>query len=171
MAISWQLPYADASAAVSLIATVQNLAGQLGAPFSRPRVGRGLAVADFDRDGDLDVLLTTNGGAPVLLRQDLRNGHRSIRFRLQGKKSNRDAIGAVVKLLDGGETQWRMVHSGSSYLSQSELVVTFGVGRRDRVARIVIQWPSGRVEEHKDLTTGRQYLCVEESLIQPDPLS
>ncbi|MBY0504771.1 MAG: CRTAC1 family protein [Bryobacteraceae bacterium] len=149
----------------------RDVAPQLGAPFYLPRVGRGLAVADFDRDGDLDLLLTTNGGVPVLLRQDLRNGHRSIRLRLQGKKSNRDGIGAVVKLLDGGETQWRMVHSGSSYLSQSELAVTFGVGRRDRVARVVIQWPSGRVDDHKNLATGRQYLCVEESAIQPDPLS
>ena len=145
----------------------RDVASQLGAPFNIPRVGRGLAIADFDRDGDLDLLITTNGGAPVLLRQDLQNGHRSIRFRLQGKKSNRDAIGAVVKLFDGLQTQWRMVHSGSSYLSQSEFALTFGTGRRERVPRVVIEWPSGRVEEHRNLATGRLYLCVEESTIQP----
>lgn len=145
----------------------RDVAAQLGGPFNTPRVGRGLAIADIDRDGDSDVLITTNGGAPVLLRQDVQNGNRSIRFRLQGSKSNRDAIGAIVKLMDGGETQWRMVHSGSSYLSQSELVLTFGVGRRDRVSRVLIQWPSGRVDEHRNLSTARMYLCVEEGTIQP----
>ena len=104
-----------------------DVAGQLGKAFATPRIGRGLAIADFDRDGDLDVLITTNGREPLLLRNDLRNGNRGIRLRLQGKRSNRDAIGAVVKLFDRGETQWRMVHSGSSYLSQSELALTFGV--------------------------------------------
>ena len=141
----------------------RDVARELGSGFAAPRVGRGLAIADFDRDGDLDVLMTTNGGAPVLFRNEVQDGNRSIRFRLQGKKSNRDAIGAVVKLIDGGETQWRMVHSGSSYLSQSELLVTFGVGRRERVPRIVIEWPSGRVEEHRNLAAGRLYECVEES--------
>ncbi len=141
----------------------RDVAGQLGRSFAAPRVGRGLAIGDFDRDGDLDVLITTNSGAPVLFRNEVRNGNRSIRFRLQGKKSNRDAIGAVVKLIDGNETQWRMVHSGSSYLSQSELALTFGVGKRDRIARTVIQWPSGHVEEHRNLLTGRLYECPEES--------
>ena len=60
-----------------------------------------------------------------------------------------------------------MVHSGSSYLSQSELTLTFGVGRRDRVSRVVIEWPNGRVDEHKNLATGRLYQCIEESAIQP----
>ena len=145
----------------------RDVASELGPAFAAPRVGRGLAIADFDRDGDLDVLITTNSGEPLLLKNNIQNGNRSVRFRLQGKKSNRDAIGAVVKLIDRGETQWRMVHSGSSYLSQSELTLTFGVGRRDRVSRVVIEWPSGRVDEHKNLATGRLYQCIEESAIQP----
>ena len=145
----------------------RDVASELGPAFAAPRVGRGLAIADFDRDGDLDVLITTNSGEPLLLKNNIQNGNRSVRFRLQGKKSNRDAIGAVVKLIDRGETQWRMVHSGSSYLSQSELTLTFGVGRRDRVSRVVIEWPNGRVDEHKNLATGRLYQCIEESAIQP----
>ena len=136
-------------------------ATQAGSGFATPRIGRGLACGDFDRDGDVDLLFTTNGGAPVLYRNDIANGNRSIRFHLQGRTSNRDAIGALVRLEDRGITQTAMVRSGSSYLSQSALALTFGVGRRDRIARVVIQWPNGRTEEHKNLATGRAYQCVE----------
>jgi enediyne biosynthesis protein E4 len=139
----------------------RDVASQAGASFASPKVARGLACADFDRDGDLDVLITTNGGDAHLFRTDLTNGNRSVRFRLQGTKSNRDAIGAVVRVLDRNGNQSRMVHSGSSYLSQSELPVTFGVGKRSEVDRVVIEWPSGRVDEHKNLSTGRTYDCVE----------
>ena len=78
-----------------------------------------------------------------------------------GKKSNADGIGAVVRIFYGGEMQSRMVRGGSSYLSQSELVVTFGVGRQDWIERVVIDWPSGRSEEFKNLATGRAYECTE----------
>jgi len=78
-----------------------------------------------------------------------------------GTKSNRDAIGATVKIFHDGRAQSRVVKSGSSYLSQSELPLTFGVGKRDRVERIVIMWPSGRTEEFKDVASGRSYDCVE----------
>jgi hypothetical protein len=145
----------------------REVASLVGGSFDSPKVGRGLACGDFDRDGDLDVVLTTNGGEPRLYRNDVTNGNRSIRFRLRGKKSNRDAIGSVVRLFDRGGNQWRMVRSGSSYLSQSELPVTFGVGKRDRIDRVVIQWPSGRVDEHNSLATGRAYECVEEEKIRP----
>ncbi|HWN84405.1 MAG TPA: ASPIC/UnbV domain-containing protein, partial [Vicinamibacterales bacterium] len=80
---------------------------------------------------------------------------------LQGTTSNRDAIGAVVRVFHGGTSQSRMVRSGSSYLSQSELPVTFGVGRRDGVERLVITWPSGRTDEFKNVAAGRAYRCVE----------
>jgi len=78
-----------------------------------------------------------------------------------GTKSNRDAIGATVRIEHGGASQSRMVKSGSSYLSQSELPVTFGVGQRDRIERVVIQWPSGQTEEYKALSAGKAYECVE----------
>jgi len=146
----------------------RDVASQSGASFASPKVARGLACGDFDRDGDLDVLITTNGGDARLYRNDVTNGNRSIRFRLQGTKSNRDAIGAVVRVLDRSGNQSRMVRSGSSYLSQSELPVTFGTGKRSEIDRMVIEWPSGRVEEHKNLATGHAYDCIEEQKIRPD---
>ena len=105
--------------------------------------------------------MTTNNGPAVLFRNDQLAGNRSVRFRLVGTKSNRDAIGATVRVFHDGASQSRMVKSGSSYLSQSELPVTFGVGKRDRVDRVVIDWPSGRTEEFKNVVTGRAYECVE----------
>ena len=139
----------------------RDVTDQLGPDFQRPQVGRGLAYGDFDGDGDLDVLMTTNNGPAFLFRNDLRNGNRSVRVRLVGTKSNREGIGAVVRAFAGELSQSRMVKSGSSYLSQSELPVTFGMGKRERVERLVIQWPSGRTEEYKDVAAGHAYECVE----------
>jgi len=147
--------------------TFRDGAAGAGADFVRPRVGRGLACGDFDRDGDVDLLITTNNGPAALFRNDQLGGNRSVRFRLTGTKSNRDAIGASVRLFDGGSSQSRLVKSGSSYLSQSELAVTFGTGRRDRVDRVVVDWPSGRTEEFKDLATGRAYEIVEGKGLTP----
>jgi hypothetical protein len=141
--------------------TFRDVAAAAGGDFSKPKVGRGLAVGDFDRDGDLDILMTTNNGPAYLFRNDHLAGNRSVRFRLTGTKSNRDAIGATVRIFDGSSSQSRTVKSGSSYLSQSELPVTFGVGKRDRVDRVVVTWPSGRTEEFKNLATGRTFECVE----------
>jgi hypothetical protein len=138
----------------------RDVAAELGAGFAEPKVGRGAAFGDFDNDGDLDVLITTNNGPAYLYRNDQLAANRSIRFRLTGTQSNRDAIGAVVRIYYGGQSSSRMVRSGSSYLSQSELPVTFGLGRRESINRAVIRWPSGRVEEHKNLKAGR-YECVE----------
>jgi len=144
---------------------------EAGPDFSQPKVGRGLAYADFDRDGDLDLLLTTNNGPAYLFRNDQirdpQGANQSIRVRLIGTQSNRDAIGAIIRLESGGITQSRMVKSGSSYLSQSELPLTFGLGRKDQADRIVIQWPSGRTEEFKNLKAGKSYECTEGKGIVP----
>src|SRR3984893_11327865 len=139
----------------------RDVAREVGGGFETPIVGRGLAYADFDRDGDLDLLLTTNNGPAFLYRNDVTNGNRSIRLRLIGVKSNRDAIGAVVRLSTPDGTQLRMVKGGSSYLSQSELPVTFGVGRSEKIERVTIDWPSGRSEEYKDLATGKVHEIYE----------
>jgi hypothetical protein len=138
-----------------------DVAGNCGGGFDQPKVGRGLAYGDFDRDGDLDVLVTTNNGPAFLYRNDQKAGNRSVRFRLVGTKSNRDGIGAVVRIFYNGESQSRMVKSGSSYLSQSELPVTFGVGRQDIIERATIEWPSGGGEEFKNIEAAHAYECVE----------
>jgi hypothetical protein len=123
----------------------QDVASGVGSDFSQPRVGRGLCYGDFDRDGDLDLLLTTNNGPACLFRNDQLSGNKSIRFRLVGTKSNRDAIGATVQIFGrDGTGQSRMVKTGSSYLSQSELPVTFGLGKQEAIERVEIEWPSGR---------------------------
>jgi hypothetical protein len=145
----------------------RDVAPEVGSGFDQPKVGRGLAYGDFDRDGDLDLLLTTNNGPAYLYRNDQLAGNRSIRFRLVGTTSNRDAIGARVRVFSGGVAQSRIVKSGSSYLSQSELPVTFGLERRDKIDRLVIDWPNGRTEEYKSLAAGRCYVCTEGKGIAP----
>ena len=145
----------------------RDVASEVGDAFQRPKVGRGLCYGDFDRDGDLDLLMTTNNGPVYLFRNDQLLRNRAIRFCLTGVKSNRDAIGARVQIFHGHSSQSRLVHSGSSYLSQSELPVTFGLGQEDRVDRAVLSWPSGRTEEYKNLASGKLYECIEGKGITP----
>ena len=138
-----------------------DIASAIGGNFAAPRVGRGLAYADFDRDGDLDLLITTNNGPAYLYRNEQSSGNHSLRVRLIGTQSNRDAIGATVRIFYGGMGQSRVVKGGSSYLSQSELPLTFGLGKYDSVDRMVVEWPSGRTEEFKSLDVGHRYECLE----------
>jgi len=120
--------------------------GQMGPAFASPKVARGAAYADIDNDGALDMLITTNGGRPWLFHNEGSTNH-GLRLKLVGTKSNRDGIGAVVRVTSGGDKQWQMLRSGSSYLSQSELVLTFGLGGVTRADAIEIQWPSGQVDK------------------------
>lgn len=113
-----------------------------GGALGAPRVGRGLMAGDLDGDGGVDLVLTTNGGSPAILRNEGPRGH-WLRVRLVGRSPNRDAVGARVRLRAGGVTQERMVRTGSSYLSQSELAVTFGLGTVTRVESLAVRWPSG----------------------------
>jgi enediyne biosynthesis protein E4 len=147
--------------------TFREVGNEVGGGFSEPKVGRGLAYGDFDRDGDLDLLMTTNHGPAYLYRNDQLAANHSIRFRLIGTRSNRDGIGAAVEVFAAGSRQSRLVKGGSSYLSQSELPLTFGLGKLDKVERVVILWPSGRSEEYKDLAAGRGYECTEAEGIRP----
>ena len=139
----------------------RDAASELGAEFAAPKVGRGLAMGDFDRDGDLDLLATTNGGRAFLYRNDVTTAHQSLRLRLEGRQSNRDAIGALVQLHDALGRQTQMVKSGSSYLSSSDRALTFGMGRLPKAERIVVYWPSGRVDEVRNLAAGKTYHWVE----------
>jgi len=139
----------------------EDVAASVGRSFMQPKIGRGAAVADFNLDGDLDVLITENNGPARLYRNEQAPGRQSIRFELVGVESNRDAIGAEVVVEIGGARQRARVHSGSSYLSQSELPLTFGLGREDRITRALIKWPNGRQEEFPRLQSGRRYRIVE----------
>lgn len=117
-----------------------------GPDLFQPIVGRGSAFADIDGDGDLDVVLTQINGPPLLLRNDQQLGHSWIRFQLTGTRSNRDAIGAWIRLRAAGQNQWRQVMPTRGYLSQSELPVTFGLGRASRIDELEILWPSGHAQ-------------------------
>jgi hypothetical protein len=127
-------------------------------------VGRGLAYADFDNDGDLDLAISVNNGPARLLRNENANQNDVLRLKLIGTKSNRDAIGAKVTLTTGsGEHLTRVVKGGSSYLSQSELPLTFGLGKAGttKSMRLQIHWPSGRTEAIADIQPN-QFVTVEE---------
>jgi enediyne biosynthesis protein E4 len=126
----------------------EEAARRLGPALQKPIVARGAAYADIDNDGDLDLLVSVNNGPAMLLRNDGGNRNSWIRVRTVGGPSNRDGIGARVTVTPegGGTAQWRLVHTGSSYLSQSELPLTFGLGSARRVAKVEVAWPSGRVD-------------------------
>ena len=121
----------------------ENISAQLGSDFAKGLVARGAAYADFDRDGDLDILISTNNGSPVLLRNDGANRNHWLNVRLTGTKSNRSALGAVVRIESAQGKQSAMVRSGGSYCSQNDLALTFGLGADDKVTAIFIDWPSG----------------------------
>jgi hypothetical protein len=133
---------------------------KMGKSFASPKVARAAAYADIDNDGFLDVLLTTNAGPAYLFHNEGGTNH-SLRIKLVGTKSNRDGIGAVVRVNAGSDKQWKMVHSGSSYLAQSELVLTFGLGAQIKADNIEIQWPSGQVDKLSNVNAG-QTVTVEE---------
>ncbi|MGO9127976.1 MAG: CRTAC1 family protein [Terriglobales bacterium] len=142
----------------------------LGPAFASPKVARGAAYADIDNDGSLDILLTTNGGPAYLFHSEGGSNH-SLRVKLAGTKSNRDGIGAVVRVTSGPDgqkpdgrkkdQQWQTVHSGSSYLSQSELALTFGLGAASQADAIEVQWPSGQVDKLANVAAG-QTITIQE---------
>jgi hypothetical protein len=136
--------------------------GRAGQALQQPVVGRGAAYADYDGDGDLDLLVTSNGGPARLLRNDGGNRNHYLRVRTVGSRSSRDGIGARVTLTTAsGVKRWGLVKTGSSYCSQSELPLTFGLGADTRVPRVEVAWPSGRVDVLNDVAADRTVIVEE----------
>ncbi len=138
----------------------RDVAALVGSSFTEPKVARGCAYGDFDNDGDLDVLITTNNGPAYLYRNDGGTNH-SIRFRTVGSKSNRDGIGTNIRIWNPGGTRWMLVKSSSSYLSQCDRSVTFGLGRFREIERAMLEWPSGVRQELGRLEADRTYVVEE----------
>ena len=137
---------------------------KVGTAFRQPVVGRGAAYLDFDNDGDLDLVLTSSNGPSRLLRNDNGNSNDMLRVKVVGTRSNRDGIGAKVTIrLPNGSRQMQMVKSGSSYLSQSELPLTFGLGKSQQAKAITLDiiWPTGRKESIRDIQPN-QSIIIEE---------
>jgi hypothetical protein len=137
-----------------------------GAEFAAARVGRSAAYADVFNDGRLDVLLSTNGGAVRLFRNvaakdSSSSSNHSVRFKLIGTKSNRDGIGAVVRVTSSDGTQTQMLKSGSSYLAANELVMTFGLRQLTKADVVEIRWPSGQVDKLLNLNAGQTVTVTE----------
>ena len=138
----------------------EDVSRAMGAEFQRAVVARGAAYADFDRDGDLDILITTNHGPAYLFRNEGGNRNSWLTVRLQGTSSNRSGIGAVVRVESASGKQWRTVHSGSSYCSQSDLALTFGLGK-DASATVSVEWPNGTKESFANIQV-KQFLLIQE---------
>ena len=121
----------------------ENMSNKVGTDFPKPLVARGAIYGDFDHDGDLDVLLTASGGAAHLFKNNGGNKNHWLSVRTVGTKSNRDGIGATVRIESASGKQWNTVRSGSSYASQSDLPLTFGIGQDPVITSVQVEWPSG----------------------------
>ena len=139
----------------------ENVTAGMGPAFNRAIVARGAAYADIDHDGDLDILISTNHGPACLFRNDGGNRNKWLSVRLVGTKSNRDGIGAVVRMESASGKQWSTVHSGGSYCSQSDLALTFGLGKDTAVTALEIEWPSGTKQRLANIAAD-QFVTVEE---------
>jgi len=140
----------------------ENVSLKVGDQFSKPLVARGAIYGDYDHDGDLDVLLTSNGGPAHLFRNDGGNRNHWLSVRTVGTKSNRDGIGALVRVESASGKQWNAVHSGSSYASQSDLALTFGLGPDTVVNSLQVEWPSGTKQKFASVPAN-QAIVIDEA--------
>jgi hypothetical protein len=134
-----------------------------GDGFRTPYVGRGVAFVDFDNDGFVDVVVANNGDPPLLLHNSGGNGSHFVNFKLVGTKSNRDAMGARIRVVAGGLSQIREIAGGGSYLSQSDLRANFGLGKATRAETVEIRWPSGLQQVFHNVDGDKFYLIQEGS--------
>lgn len=135
--------------------TFTEVAEQLGAPFKEKRVGRGVAFGDLDNDGDVDIVINNLDGSPQLLRNDGGNANNSVLIRTVGVKSNRDGIGARVKIISGDLAQVDEVRSGGSYISHNDLRLHFGLEKRTKINLIEVRWPSGVIDKIADVDVNK----------------
>ncbi len=139
-----------------------NVSNDVGSDFVRPILARGSAYADFDHDGDLDLLISTNEGPALLYTNEGGNHNNWLNVRLSGSKSNRSALGAIVRIESALGKQWKTVHSGSSYCSQSDLALTFGLSQDRLIGALSVEWPSGARQQFKNVPVN-QFLNIDES--------
>ncbi len=139
----------------------ENVSTKVGQAFGQPMVARGVIYSDYDHDGDLDVLFTTSNGPARLLRNDGGNRNHWLTVRTHGEKSNKDGIGAVVRIESASGKQWSTVHSGSTYASQSDLALTFGLGADTQVKTMQVEWPSG-VKQSFSAIAANEFVTVDE---------
>jgi hypothetical protein len=141
--------------------TFTEVAEQSGAPFAEKRAGRGAAFGDLDNDGDTDIVVNNLDGAPFVLRNDTASGNNSVLIKTIGVRSNRDGVGARVKIVSGDLVQKDEVRSGDSYISQSDLRLHFGLERRAKIDLIEIRWPGGAVDKISDAKPNRMLTIKE----------
>jgi hypothetical protein len=135
--------------------TFSEVANQMGSPLMQERVGRGVAFGDIDNDGDVDIVVNDLDGSPQLLRNDGGNSSNSVLIKTIGVNSNRDGIGARVKVVSGDLTQIDEVRSGGSYISQNDLRLHFGLEKRTSIDLLEVRWPSGVIDKVTDLSANR----------------
>ncbi len=139
----------------------EDVSAAAGPAIAAENLGRGCAFGDFDNDGDVDIVVNNLDGPPTLLRNDVANGHARITIKCVGVKSNRSAIGTRVKVTSSGRSQIAEVTSGSSYYSQSDFRLHFGLGRATKVETIELSWPSGLRQELRDLPVDQAFVIRE----------
>jgi enediyne biosynthesis protein E4 len=139
------------------------VSAESGDGFKRPFASRGAAFADLDNDGNVDIVVGNSGDPPLVLHNGGRAGNHFITFRLVGTKSNRDAMGAKVRISAGGERQILEIKGGGSYLSQSDLRAHFGLGTAERVESVEVEWPSGLKTSFSNVAADKFYVIREGS--------
>jgi enediyne biosynthesis protein E4 len=145
----------------------EKVSESLGPDFMRPIVGRGLATADYDNDGDIDIVTNNRGDFPSLLRNDGGNANHWLTVQLMGTKSNRDGIGASLKLMSEGFVQVEQAKGGMSYMSASDPRIHFGLGKRTKIESLEITWPSGQKDVLRNVTADQIIAVKEGSGIVP----